>query len=278
MVGRYIAMIALLLCSIAVQANVVIYQPLNSDSELTKGQWQEIMLQLRERQIDTIALQWSQHEHSQFIDAEGRSRLQQVFHQANAQGLKIVVGLYHENSYYQRIQQQPRALHFYLRGLYNRHLDVARRWQAFTKLPAFAGWYISDEIDDLNWQSHAKQQLLIDYLSALNDQLATLAPAKPVYISSFYAGHSSPRQYAYLLERLAQHTDLELLWQDGVGTQVLSSDQRQAVQKYVCQKGSHIHVIAEIFNESVEHRLSDECRPSWFFSLRYMLPNYFASE
>ena len=70
MVGRYTAMIALLLCSIAVQANVVIYQPLNSDSELTKGQWQEIMLQLRERQIDTIALQWSQHEHSQFIDEE----------------------------------------------------------------------------------------------------------------------------------------------------------------------------------------------------------------
>ncbi|MEM0514771.1 DUF4434 domain-containing protein [Pseudoalteromonas sp. YIC-827] len=278
MVGlRWFVIIMALFASVLAEAKVIIYQPLNDDRVLSSMQWHQVMVELKQQGYHSIALQWSQHEQSDFIDEQGNALLQQLFNQAAEHGLQVIVGLYHENSFYQRIKQQPVALHYYLARLAKKHQQVAIQWQPFTSKSNFAGWYISDEIDDLHWQNYAQQQELVAYLRTIEQQLKQLAPTKPIYMSSFYAGHSYAEQYLYLLTQIRQHTNIQLLWQDGQGTKVLSDTQRQAVQALICQDHEDIAVIAELFNNPAPLRQggASECRNQWAFSLRYLLPHYF---
>ncbi|XNM62008.1 DUF4434 domain-containing protein [Escherichia coli] len=64
------------------------------------------------------------------------------------------------------------------------------------------GWYIRrEEIDDLNWRSEAARQPLLTWLN--NEQrLISDVSAKPVYISSFFAGKIWPDGYRQLLEHV----------------------------------------------------------------------------
>jgi hypothetical protein len=88
--------------------------------------------------------------------------------------------------------------------------------------PAFAGWYITEEVDDISWAE--ARPALFAYLEAVSSELKGIAPAAKVAISGFTDFRSSPELvfdfWAALLGAVP-HID-GLLFQDGVGAHKVS--------------------------------------------------------
>ena len=87
------------------------------------------------------------------------------------------------------------------------------------------GWYISAEIDDLNWRSVAAHHPLLTWLNNAQRLISDVS-AKPVYISSFFAGNMSPDGYRQLLEHV-KATGVNVWVQDGSGVDKLTAEQRE---------------------------------------------------
>lgn len=103
-------------------------------------------------------------------------------------------------------------------------LQQARLWSAAPGITP-DGWYISAEIDDLNWRSEAARQPLLTWLNNAQRLISDVS-AKPVYISSFFAGNMSPDGYRQLLEQV-KATGVNVWVQDGSGVDKLTAEQRE---------------------------------------------------
>ena len=80
-----------------------------------------------------------------------------------------------------------------------------------------SAWYLPEEIDDLNWRTAARQALLSQHFSTMVSTLNQLSPGKPVYVSTFFGGHSSPKEYANFLKKIQHETGIIWIVQDGQG-------------------------------------------------------------
>lgn len=179
----------------------IIWQPQNRDSQVTDTQWQGLMSQLRLQGFDTLVLQWTRYGDA-FTQPEQRALLFKRAAAAQQAGLKLIVGLNADPEFFMHQKQSSAALESYLNRLLAADLQQARLWSAAPGVTP-DGWYISAEIDDLNWRSEAARQPLLTWLN--NEQrLISDVSAKPVYISSFFAGNMSPDAIANCWNKLKQ--------------------------------------------------------------------------
>lgn len=121
-------------------------------------------------------------------------------------------------------KQSSAALESYLNRLLAADLQQARLWSAVPGVTP-DGWYFSAEIDDLNWRSEAARQPLLTWLNNAQRLISDVS-AKPVYISSFFAGNMSPDGYRQLLEHV-KATGVNVWVQDGSGVDKLTAEQRE---------------------------------------------------
>ncbi len=59
-------------------------------------------------------------------------------------------------------------------------------WNLFGTSPAFAGWYIPQEIEDLNWQTNSNRNLLANWLQNVGSYAKTKDVSKEVSISPYF--------------------------------------------------------------------------------------------
>ena len=177
----------------------IIWQPQNRDSQVTDTQWQGLMSQLRLQGFDTLVLQWTRYGDA-FTQPEQRTLLFKRAAAAQQAGLKLIVGLNADPEFFMHQKQSSAALESYLNRLLAADLQQARLWSAAPGITP-DGWYISAEIDDLNWRSEAARQPLLTWLNNAQRLISDVS-AKPVYISSFFAGNMSPDGYRQLLEQV----------------------------------------------------------------------------
>lgn len=171
----------------------------------------------------TLVLQWTRYGDA-FTQPEQRALLFKRAAAAQQAGLKLIVGLNADPEFFMHQKQSSAALESYLNRLLAADLQQARLWSAAPGVTP-AGWYISAEIDDLNWRSEAARQPLLTWLN--NEQrLISDVSAKPVYISSFFAGNMSPDGYRQLLEHV-KATGVNVWVQDGSGVDKLTAEQRE---------------------------------------------------
>lgn len=83
---------------------------------------------------------------------------------AQQAGLKLIVGLNADPEFFMHQKQSSAALESYLNRLLAADLQQARLWSAAPGVTP-DGWYISAEIDDLNWRSEAARQPLLTWLN-----------------------------------------------------------------------------------------------------------------
>ncbi|MGQ7091240.1 DUF4434 family protein, partial [Escherichia coli] len=143
---------------------------------------------------------------------------------AQQAGLKLIVGLNADPEFFMHQKQSSAALESYLNRLLAADLQQARLWSAAPGVTP-DGWYISAEIDDLNWRSEAARQPLLTWLNNAQRLISDVS-AKPVYISSFFAGNMSPDGYRQLLEHV-KATGVNVWVQDGSGVDKLTAEQRE---------------------------------------------------
>jgi len=265
----FLAVCLLALCLPAMADQRLFYQPLNRDAGVTAAQWQQLWRATVAQGGKTLIVQWSAYGDSDFGGAQGW--LANSLREARAQGLALVLGLYMDPAYYQRIDElDGDGLSNYWKAQLGRSLGQYRQVREQWQLPV-AGWYLPLELDDLHFRDASRREALHKQLQAFNRQLD-----KPLHISAFSAGKLAPRLNAAWLDDLAG-LGLTVWWQDGVGTGRLPPLVRQGYEQALpCRVG----VVREAFRqvsaqgqafraEPGEPKLAGGCHAEAVFSLRY---------
>ncbi|CRI56670.1 DUF4434 family protein [Pseudomonas sp. CCOS 191] len=245
------------------------YQPLNRDANITTAQWQQLWRATKAEGGKTLIVQWSAYGDSDFGGANGW--LAGSLREAQAQGLELVLGLYMDPAYYQRLEQlDSEGLNSYFKAQLGRSLTQYQQLKANWTLPV-SGWYLPLELDDLHFRDAARRDALYAQLQAFNRQLD-----KPLHISAFSAGQLSPRINGAWLDQLAS-LGLHVWWQDGAGTGRLAPLVRQGYEQALpCRVG----IVREAFRqvsqpgqpfraEPAQPALSGGCHAEAVFALRY---------
>lgn len=272
---------------LAEAATAMFYQPQLHDREVPAAQWPGVFAQVRGRGFDTLVVQWTQYGDA-FGDPAGHAWLLQRVREAHAAGLRIVLGLRSDPAFFQRQEMPAASLDDYLRTLARQDAEVARRWLDDLGEGPIAGWYLPMEIDDRRWRDPEARQVLRDYLALARRQLDRIA-ARPIYVSTFFAGHMSPAGYADLVTDI-RRSGVKPWIQDGTGTARLSRAERAIYLAAAtpCDAQGAAGVVYEIFHQTgtdtafkAEPLDSHESEPalaqrapcggdSAFFELRYM--------
>ncbi|MEE1887226.1 DUF4434 family protein [Pseudomonas carassii] len=265
----FLALCLLAVCLPTLADQRLFYQPLNRDANVTPAQWQQLWRATKAQGGKTLIVQWSAYGDSDFGGAHGW--LAGSLREAQAQGLELVLGLYMDPAYYQRLEQlDGEGLNSYFKAQLGRSLTQYQQLKADWALPV-SGWYLPLELDDLHFRDAARRDALYTQLQAFNRQLD-----KPLHISAFSAGQLSPRVNGAWLDQLAS-LGLNVWWQDGAGTGRLAPLVRQGYEQALpCRVG----IVREAFRqvsqpgqpfraEPAQPGLIGGCHAEAVFALRY---------
>ncbi|MEX3021695.1 DUF4434 family protein [Kluyvera sp. STS39-E] len=215
---RHFLLLLALASPLANAMKAVFWQPQLRDNAVSAPQWHSLMQSLQQQGFDTLVLQWTRYGDA-FADAQEQTLLHQRADAARAVGLRVIVGLHGDPEFFQRQKQRGTALTHYLARLRVADVQQAKNWAMYD------GWYLSAEIDDLNWRNPATREQLLEWLKNTQGQL-TAVGNKPVYISSFFAGNMAPEGYRQMLSEIHQ-LGIKVWVQDGHGVNTMNSSERQ---------------------------------------------------
>lgn len=220
---RSLCFLFLLLSPLSLNAmNGIIWQPQDQDLSIADSKWHALMHEVRQAGFDTFVLQWTRYGDS-FSTPERREQLKKKVESAREAGLKLILGLYMDPEFFDRQKQPAMALSNYLNRLRVLDIKQVQLWQEELKVEP-DGWYISAEIDDLNWRDESVRQLMLKWLKDTRNQIKKHS-IQPVYISTFFVGNMTPISYRDLLTEI-QAEGLRVWIQDGSGVNNLTVNQR----------------------------------------------------
>ncbi|WP_434519018.1 DUF4434 family protein [Pseudomonas sp. NFX1] len=264
-----LAICLLTLCLPAAADQRLFYQPLNRDARVTPAQWQKLWRATAAQGGKTLIVQWSTYGDSDFGGAKGW--LANSLREARAQGLELVVGLYMDPTYYQRLEQlDGEGLSSYWKAQLGRSLGQYTQLRDGWQL-AVDGWYLPMELDDLHFRESSRREALYRQLQAFNRQLD-----KPLHISAFSVGKLAPRVNGAWLDQLAS-LGLTVWWQDGAGTGRLPALVRDRYEQALpCRVGvvreafRQMSAPGEVFKaQPAEPKRGTGCHAEAVFDLRY---------
>jgi hypothetical protein len=176
---------------------------------------------------------------------------------ADESGMRVLIGLAHEPNYWAQIGEDPAQVERHLRDLRSRSLQAARELAPLVaRRKAFEGWYLSEEIDDLNWRDPARRAVLATHLRAFTSELRTVDARARIAISGFAnAGTDLASLEALWVSLLSDTPELGIvLFQDGVGVGKLSLDELApvlgAVKRAADGRARELRVVVEVFRQT----------------------------
>ncbi|MBP2471570.1 hypothetical protein JOF53_000442 [Crossiella equi] len=98
-------------------------------------------------------------------------------------------------------------------------------WSKYGHHSSFKGWYLSFELDNVNFSDNASQVNMIDFYREVLDELRLVTGDKPIVIAPFYndvnrglPGWQNPEAWRDMWTRLLLEADVDVIaLQDGVG-------------------------------------------------------------
>lgn len=239
-------------------------QPLALHRDWSAADWTGFFDELAAMQVEVLVLQWTALDSFTVLEPpaagtdglpEGlpASLLQRILEGAAAQGMKVRLGLVHDPDYWNRIGRDPAQVQVYLRRHRLASAALAERLvQAAAGHPAFAGWYLPEEIDEITWQPPEKRALLQAHLRETAAMLHDLPGPQSIAISGFTGGRQEPAALAAFWQEVLAGSGIDLLMlQDGFGVQpMLASDlglYLSALEGAAAAAGAELAVIPELF-------------------------------
>ncbi|MBM7059881.1 DUF4434 family protein [Pseudomonas sp. UL073] len=215
------------------------FQPQNADAVVSPAQWRSLWQASARHGVRTLIVQWTAYGDSTFGGAEGW--LAQALREAQAQGLRLVVGLYFDAAYSQRLNElDGPGLATYWEYQLGRSLAQQRLLRQDWRLTV-DGWYLPMELDDLHFQAPERRETLQRQLKGFAARLDA-----PLHLSAFSAARLSPKAHGDWLGALAG-LGVQVWWQDGAGTGSLAPLVRQAYEQALpCSVG----VVREAFRQT----------------------------
>ncbi|MBS0451535.1 MAG: DUF4434 domain-containing protein [Proteobacteria bacterium] len=214
-------------CAVPSQRGII-WQPWARHGELDKAGWRALGRELVAQNYTHVLLQWSSYGNYEFWPRQQQAGwLASGLEAWRGSGLKLVVGLHMAEDYYSALQQSDASLRAHLLATGQRSLAQARQIVQHPPPLEVQGWYLPQEIDDLNWRTPARRRMLRTFLAAMTDGIVSMAPGMdeaPVYASAFFSGASTPQEFAGLLLTMYRATGVIWLVQDGLGTGRMSEE------------------------------------------------------
>lgn len=246
-------------------------QPLSLQGQWTQNDWNALMAEMAAVGVETLYLQWTQLDRFNIFEEGSRQDLaapiiERVLAAAQANGIKLWLGLVYDPEYWHRILQEAPLVEVYLRRHRVANLELVHKLHAAAGAsPAFAGWYITEEIDDVTWQDVAKKNLLIEHLAATVADIRTVTPDTPIAISGFTSATLDPAALADFWFDLLNQSGIDVfMMQDGYGVHqgsILPEDMAiymRSLRDATHAAGSSFVVIVELFTQVAGQPINDE--------------------
>lgn len=241
----------------------------DSHGEWSEEQWRVFFGYLEKLKISQLFLQWTVNGDVAFFPSEtfqsvNSPPLEKILKLAERFNVKISVGLVHDPDYWRKIEGKPEHVRNYLAGLLKKSSRTVDQLAPLVQqYKSFHGWYITEEIDDINWRQPEKRNLLFSYLKTLSGKLEQLTPGRPIAISGFSNGHISIDEFASFWDSLLKQTEINLaFFQDGIGANKLTLNNLpvylQAFKAVTANNRTKMGVIIEIFRQTHGYPLDDK--------------------
>jgi hypothetical protein len=226
----------------------------------TRAEWEALFADLRALGLRRLVVQWSLHDETAFYPSALHGSVSQpplplLLELADRDRLEVVVGLASDSRYWERIARDEGLVEVYLRRLRLRSESVARELAPLVRGHAsFAGWYVTEEIDDGSWLEPPRRALLAEYLRELTASLKHVTPGAAVAVSGFSNARCDPEALQAFWRALLEKAPLDVvLFQDGVGAGKMDLTHLPlylgAMERAVEGSGRSLGVVVELFEQ-----------------------------
>ncbi len=193
-------------------------------SSLEKSDWEKIFRKLHDVGIREVILQWTAINKNPFFTPYrkmiAKITVVDFLDIAKSNQIKLKIGLIHDPEFWVRIKERPRSLKIYFARLAHDSLQLLRElYPLVHRHPAFAGWYIPQEIDDTNWIKPEKRKVLLLFLKEVTGEIKKVSPGTKIAISGFSNCKLSPLGMAKFWRKIFSSAHIDsIYYQDGIGT------------------------------------------------------------
>ena len=163
----------------------------------------------------------------------------------------------HDSDYWLRITQPSAAVATYLANRESRIVQLVTEIAPLSRdYRSFAGWFMNEEIDDINWHEPTATSVLHSYLQRVSDYLRLALPGAPVAISGFSNAHGTPAQLEVFWRELLSAAPAigTVLFQDGIGARKLTLENLpqylRAVRAATDATGRRLCSVVELFEQT----------------------------
>ncbi len=234
-----------------------------------KEDWEKLFFYFKSLHISYLIVQWSAFNDVEFfsdpdIPGTQTAPLDAILNLADANDMKIFLGLSYESNYWDEIQKDLQVRKNYFIHTLMSSRSIAKELSlTLRKHPSFQGWYIPQEIDDINWVSPDAQRILFAYLRKIKLYLHKLTPDKAVAISGFSNAARTPKEFEKFWSNLLRKTSIDLvLFQDGIGAHKLNFETLplylKAIHNAVHANSKQLQVIVEVFEQTSGYPVNND--------------------
>jgi hypothetical protein len=236
-------------------------QLLGQHLQWSPEQWVRLFDAFRQLRLTHVIVQWVISDGQRFhVSPPGgiaRAPLETILELADKAGIRIMIGLIQDPDYWQRIAQPSAAVAAYLADRESRIVRVAAEVAPLARShPSFAGWFMNEEIDDINWQEPAAAAVLHSYLHRVSDYLRLALPEASVALSTFSNAHATPTQLQDFWHQLLRAAPAisTVLFQDGIGVHKLTLERLppylRSIRAATDATGRRLWSVVELFEQT----------------------------
>lgn len=234
------------------------FQTTKAVQSWTDEEWNTLFNTYNQLGIQEIIVQWTIYEDA-YAQTDNDNivpsleTFKTLLKNAEKNGIRVTVGGLFLSSYWERIKAEPDLIKVHLLRIRRGTTEAMKQLAPeLAESPSFAGWYISQEIDDRTWLNPTNREILCDFITGLKHDLDSLIPEKPISISAFSNGWASPEKLGKFWCIVAENTGLErVLFQDGVGAKKLMPSEvplyLKGLQQEVSGTTCRIQPVLELF-------------------------------
>ncbi len=213
------------------------FQPWARHLDWTPGQWEDLLDALAALGCEEIVLQWCRYDGFDYAPLAAR-----LLDLARARRMRLLIGLPYSSRWWKGIEADAAQA---LEELADRARSFSDSAEAglWRRHPAFAAWYLPEEIDDDHWSAPARRRMLAGVLDRLAGSL------RPLAASGFTNRRRSAFEVAEFWHELAARRRLaRVLFQDGVGSGKMTLAAWPAYLEALRSRlGRRLDVVVEIF-------------------------------
>jgi hypothetical protein len=232
-------------------------QPLNTLRGRGPQYWLDHMANLQQLGISEVYLQWMEINNTSFVvPGEEHQLLAPILAAAEQSGVGLRFGLSTDLAGTGLYYAAPTKLAAYLTNRRQASLSIAAQLQSVAApSPAFRGWYLPEEIDDLAISDAARSRVWLHHLVAIVDDLKVYGGQADVAISTYVTGAQQPTQFGAFWGQVWDHVPLTVLVQDGYGVNHLPTPSNikhyyTAINREAARRNRDWGIIIELFQQT----------------------------